>query len=67
MSVERTFRRKTKTTRMTSAIEIRSVISTSRTDARIVRVASMTTPRLHGGGVSAWSCGRSAATCRRSR
>ncbi len=38
MRVERTLRRKTKTTRMTSTIEITSVISTSCTEARMVRV-----------------------------
>ncbi len=41
MSVERTLRRNTNTTRITSTIEMPSVISTSRTEARIVRVASI--------------------------
>src|ERR1700693_1447415 len=62
MKVERTLRRKTKTTRMTSAIEITRVIWTSRTEARIVRVASIATDRVIVGGMEAWSCGRRART-----
>ena len=62
MKVERTLRRKTKTTRMTSAIEITIVIWTSRTEARIVRVASMTTDSVIVGGIDAWSCGSRART-----
>jgi hypothetical protein len=50
MKVERRLRRKRNTTRITSAIETARVISTSRTDARIVRVASMATPRRIVGG-----------------
>src|SRR5512143_716844 len=62
ITVERTLRRKRKTTRITREIEIIRVISTSRTDARIVRVESMTTDSLTEGGIEAWSCGRSAWT-----
>src|SRR5438105_3751413 len=58
--VDRTLLRKTKTTRMTSAIETPSVISMSRTEARIVRVASIATERRIAGGMDAWSCGSSA-------
>ncbi len=58
MIVERALRRKKNTTRMTSAIETAIVISTSRTEARIVRVASIATPNRIVGGVSAWNCGR---------
>ncbi len=62
MKVERTLRRKMKTTRMTSAIETPIVIWTSRTDARIVRVASMATASVIVGGMDAWSCGSRART-----
>ena len=40
ISVERTLRRNTNTTRITSAIEISIVSSTSRTEARMVVVRS---------------------------
>src|SRR3954469_11137786 len=43
MNVERQSRRKAKTTRMTSRIEMTSVISTSRTEERMVVVESTTT------------------------
>ena len=62
IKVDRTLRRKTKTTRMTSAIETISVIWTSRTEARIVRVASIATDSLIIGGMEAWSCGSRART-----
>jgi hypothetical protein len=55
ISVERTLRRNTKTTRITSRIEIMSVICTSRTEARIVRVESITTDSLMVGGIEAWN------------
>src|SRR5262252_1950282 len=53
MTVDRTFLRNRNTTRMTRAMEIMSVISTSRTDARMVRVASIATERWIGGGIEA--------------
>ena len=46
MSVERQSRRKRKTTRITSTIEMSSVICTSWTEARIVRVASIATDEV---------------------
>ncbi len=45
---------------MTSPIEMISVISTSRTEARMVRVESTTTARWIAGGIEAWSCGSTA-------
>ncbi len=42
---------------MTSAIEISRVNSTSRTEARMVVVRSMTTPRSIAGEIEARSCG----------
>ncbi len=62
MNVERELRRKRKTTRMTRAMEMRRVISTSRTEARIVRVASTSTDRSIVGGIAARSWGRTART-----
>jgi hypothetical protein len=62
MKVARPLRRKTKTTRMTSRIEMVSVIWTSRTEARMVRVASMITCSLMTGGIDASSCGMTART-----
>ena len=58
MKVERTLRRKRNTTRITSEIEIARVISTSRTDARIVLVASIDTASFIVGGMDACICGR---------
>ena len=60
MSVDRTLRRNTNTTRMTSAIEIAIVSSTSRTDARIVVVRSSATDSVTVGGSDARSAGSSA-------
>ncbi len=60
MIVERTLLRNAKTTRTTRRIEIRSVIWTSLTDARIVVVRSSMTVSAIVGGSSAWSCGRRA-------
>ncbi len=60
MSVARTLRRKAKTTRMTSAIEMAIVIWTSRTEARIVVERSSTPETRIVGGISAWSWGRTA-------
>ena len=60
MRVERTSRRKMKTTRMTSPIDSISVSSTSRTEARMVRVESTTTERLIAGEIDAWSWGSTA-------
>ena len=56
--VERRSRRKTKTTRMTSRMAMARVISTSRTEARMVRVASITTERSIAGDIAARSWGR---------
>ena len=58
--MERTLRRNANTTRITSRIEMPSVICTSRTEARMVRVASMTTESLTVGGMEAWNWGSSA-------
>ena len=60
MAVAQTLRRNAKTTSTTSEIEIRSVISTSRMEARMVVVRSLATPRCKEGEMSVWSCGRSA-------
>src|ERR1700678_570778 len=58
MMVARTFRRKTKTTRITRAMEITRVISTSFTDARMVVVRSITMVRSIAAGMEAFSDGR---------
>jgi len=58
--VERTLRRNANTTRITSRIEMPRVICTSCTEARMVRVASMTTESFTVGGIEAWNCGSSA-------
>ena len=57
ITVERTLLRNAKTTRVTRAIEIRRVTSTSLTDDRIVSVRSSMTVSAIVGGSSAWSCG----------
>ncbi len=57
ISVARTLRRKRKTTRITSETEMASVISTSRTDARIVVVRSIMTDRSIACGMDAFSAG----------
>ena len=62
MSVERALRRNKKTTRMTSDREISRVISTSRTDARIVVVALSTTESFTVGGIEARSKGKISIT-----
>jgi hypothetical protein len=58
----RGLRRNAKTTRMTSTIEARRVSSTSRTDARIVVVWSMTTRTSMPRGMAADTCGSAART-----
>src|SRR5690242_18865262 len=58
--VAQMLRRKMNTTRMTNAIEIISVISTSWTDARMVVVRSCSTKRFIAGCTDAWSCGNTA-------
>ena len=60
--VVRTSRRNTNTTRMTSAIERRSVPCTSATDARIVVERSTTTVIRMPAGISAWRPGIAALT-----
>ncbi len=60
MAVAQGLRRNTKTTSTTSAIAIRSVISTSRIDARIVVVRSIITDRSMAAGMAARSSGRRA-------
>ena len=62
ITVARTLRRKRKTTRMTSEIEMSSVISTSWTDARMVVVRSRTTDILIAGEIEACNCGSAAST-----
>ncbi len=57
IKVARTLRRKTNTTRMTSTTAMASVISTSRTEARIVPVRSITTVRSMAEGIEAFSDG----------
>src|SRR5262245_26809284 len=57
MIVDQTFRRNTKTTRTTSATEIRIVYSMSAMDARIVVVRSTMTDSLIDGGIEARSSG----------
>ena len=58
MSVARQLRRKRNTTRITSATEIISVRSTSRSDARMVLVRSIITCRFTLAGIEALSSGR---------
>src|ERR1700687_4188165 len=58
ISVERTSRRNTNTTRITSRIEITGVRVTSFTDARIVVVRSSATLSFIAGGTAACSVGR---------
>jgi hypothetical protein len=60
ISVARMLLRNAKTTRMTRAIEIIRVRSTSRTEARMVVVRSCGVSSFIVGGMSAWSCGSSA-------
>ena len=60
ISVARTLRRNRKTTRITSAREMRSVRSTSLTDARIVVVRSRTTVRSIPAGIEAFREGSAA-------
>ncbi len=60
--VARRLRRNRKTTPITSRIEMQRVISTSRTEERMVRVESMTTCRAMVGGTDACSCGMMART-----
>ena len=62
ISVARQSRRKTNTTMITSAIEIASVLSTSRRLARMVGVRSSATCRSIALGIDACSRGRSAVT-----
>ncbi len=62
MNVARQSRRKANTTSTTSSSEISSVTCTSWTDARMVVVRSMTTPRSMPAGISACSSGISART-----
>src|SRR6516225_8546971 len=62
MIVAQTLRRKTKTTRMTNAIEIKIVYSISAIEARIVVVRSTITERWTAGGIEAFSCASSAYT-----
>ena len=57
ITVAQPLRRKKKTTRITSTIEIASVRSTSDTEARMVLVRSRTTSSLIDGGIAACSCG----------
>ncbi len=60
--VDRTSRRKTKTTTMTSRIEMISVRVTSLTDARMVVVRSSATSMCIAGGTDACSLGSMAST-----
>ena len=62
MRVDRTLRRNTKTTRITRAMEMAMASCTSFTEARMVRVASMSTFNSMAGGREAWSWGRMART-----
>src|SRR4030095_16083647 len=62
MIVDRTLRKKRKTTRMTNPMEISNVICTSRTEARIVVVAFKTTESLIVGGIEARNDGNKART-----
>ena len=57
INVARQFRKKRKTTRMTSKIEMSSVNSTSWTDARMVVVRSSTTDILIAGEIEACNWG----------
>ncbi len=60
--VARALRRNRNTTMITSEIEMISESSTSRTEARIVVVRSITTLRLIAGEIEAPSCGSAART-----
>ena len=62
MSVARTLRRNRNTTSVTRITAITSVISTSRSEARIVVVRSITTERSMPPAIDARSCGSSART-----
>ena len=62
MSVARALRRKRNTTRITSATEIASVRSTSRSDARMVVVRSICMSRSMAAGIEARNSGMSAIT-----
>src|SRR2546428_5952591 len=62
IAVAHALRRNTNTTRMTSAIETRSVSSTSRMELRIVMVRSSITVRSIAAGIEARSCGRRGRT-----
>ena len=60
IKVARTLRRKTKTTRMTSEIEMIRVRSTSCTEARMVAVRSIAISVSMAEGIEAFSCGSAA-------
>ena len=60
MMVARTVRRKANTTSMTRKTEMSSVISISRTEARMVVVRSITTSRWIAGEIEEANCGMSA-------
>ena len=60
--VDRTSRRKTNTTRTTSSTEMISVLSVSRTEARMVTVWSMPTRMSIDCGIAAFSCGNKSRT-----
>ena len=62
MTVAHALRRKRKTTRMTRAMEMQSVHSTSTTEARMVVVRSSATSSLIDAGIAACSCGISERT-----
>src|SRR4051812_37735585 len=62
MSVARTVRRKTKTTRITSTTEMISVISISWTEARTVVVRSRTTVKLIAGEMEDFRKGKLSRT-----
>ena len=62
MSVERQLRKNTKTTRITRAMEMPRASCTSWTEARMVRVASMSTFSSMAGGREACIWGRMAFT-----
>src|SRR6185312_5785947 len=58
MSVDRVSRRKAKTTRITSRMEMMRLRRASETEARMVAVLSSTTCNLIDGGMEACNCGR---------
>ena len=62
MAVARALRRNTKTTRMTSTVEMTSERSTSRKEARMVGLRSITTCMAMAAGMAACKCGSSALT-----